>query len=74
MRMLSKMDLWTIVETEREFTRKQNWQRVFPDADSSKYLKILPIENRNKLLILWLAHGMHSASLLQSEEACALDT
>lgn len=51
---LSRSDVWKIVATEREYSRKGEFQRLFPNDDSGKYNDIAWPNKENLLVIKFM--------------------
>jgi len=51
---LSKGDLYTLIDSELEGLRCGRFERLFPNADSDKYLKYLDYSNKNRKVIEYL--------------------
>jgi len=58
----TKEDMWVIVETELENSRKGNFERGFPEVGTRYYTKFLA-NPHNKLILDWLEAGMTLADL-----------
>jgi len=57
---LSRVDIWTIFDTEFEFERRGSWVRCFPDTEAGQYMPYLQLYNRTKLLGLWMQQNLKS--------------
>jgi hypothetical protein len=68
LKKLTQRDIWMIVDTELEFERRGEWERLFPNPDSEKYFPFLEAgtARSNHLIVEFLKLDIHSDELFSS--------
>eukprot|EP01125_Pyxidicula_operculata_P000567 TRINITY_DN10574_c0_g1_i1.p1 TRINITY_DN10574_c0_g1~~TRINITY_DN10574_c0_g1_i1.p1 ORF type:complete len:497 (-),score=73.92 TRINITY_DN10574_c0_g1_i1:197-1687(-) len=65
---MSRMDIWTIIDTELEEQREGNFEVCFPNKNSLKYVPFIQINNRTKLLAYWCSNSYNTEEFFNIKE------